>query len=222
MRAIAIVTTMILANFPPVAEALEFHPIANPTSTYVDGTTLMSLASIPNDESLTSLPQGPQTVTFDSAMIKWTVPTNWETWGAPPFTETATPLILYHDGVSPLQVSLSQASRTFGFELQGAEQLDSNFIVRFYAGAMEVGSVERTVSGDAGARLFAAYSTSDFFSHVVIENPGGNSGGWAIANIRYSTTAVPEPSTYVMGMIATVATASIIRRKRKNQVATAR
>lgn len=215
MRSIAIVLTLIVSAWLPKASAIEFYPILQPNSTYVADTVLMSLASIPDESSVSVLEQNPQTITFESAVTKFNVPAQWETWGSPPNTESSTPNILYHTSISQMQMSLSLPSRTFGFELQGANpDVSSEFVVKFFDGATEIGSITRTVNGNAGALLFAGYSLTNTFNRITIDNPSGDSAGWALANIRYSTTAVPEPSTYALGVIATVVLGSIARRNR--------
>ncbi len=215
MRSIAIVLTIFLASNLPESHAIEFYPISTPDSTYVDGTTLMSLTSYSNGTPLDKLVQGSQTVSFSSILVKSNVePGNWDTWGTPPATESSNPEILIHENMSALELSLSLASKTFGFELQGADFTQANFLVTFYQDTNVVGTLEQTVDGNSGALLFAGYTLNQSFTRVVIENPSANSGGWAIENIRYATTAVPEPSTYLLGAIATIACGAIARRKR--------
>lgn len=223
MRSIAIVLTLLLATSMPESAAIEIFPIQDPNTDYVSGTTLMSLAGIGIGDPVTSLSQGNQTVSFDATLLRSIVDAdNWATWGSPPQTESPNPEILIHESTNPLQITLSQASKTFGFELQGAEFVVSTFLVNFFDDQALVGSIERNVNGDAGALLFAGYAPNIAFNRIVIENPGGNSGGWALANIRYSTAAVPEPSTYVLGAIATLAIGALARRNRSKTVRSAK
>lgn len=213
MRSFAIVFALLLAMIVPDAAAIEFFAVPQPNTAYVNGTTLIPLGSISDNTQVNSVTLASQTVSFSATMTKLSVPASWETWGSPPNTETATPNILYHETQAPLRLTLSTPSRTFGFELQGAEQIDSTYLVKFFDGAIEVGSIQKVVNGNAGALLFAANSPTNLFSSIEITNPSQNSGGWALANIRYSTTAVPEPSTYVFGIVATLAFAALARRR---------
>ncbi|MBI1323058.1 hypothetical protein GC170_07705 [bacterium] len=222
MRSIAIVLTMLVASSLPESAAIELFPISTPNSEYVNGTTLMSLSGYGIGDTVQVLTQGSQSIEFSPTVVKSVVdPDNWETWGSPPATESSNPEILIHDSISPLELKITQPVKTFGFELQGAVFNEATFLVSFFDDLNEIGSIERTVNGDAGALLFAGFAPNFAFNRIVIENPGGISGGWAIANIRYSTTAVPEPSTYVLGALATLVVGAIARRNRSKTVRSA-
>jgi hypothetical protein len=76
-----------------------------------------------------------------------------------------------------------------------------------------VGSITQNVSGDAGAKLFAASTTSEFTS--VTFDSGSGSAGYAIAEVRYSTTsAVPEPGAYALMGSLGLTGAAFLRRRR--------
>lgn len=219
MRSIAIVLTILLASSMPESAAIELVPILTPNSDYVNGTTLMSLSGYGIGDTVQFLNNGSQIVEFVPTVTKSVVdPDNWETWGSPPATESSNPEILIHGTTSLLELKLSTASKTFGFELQGAAFNEATFLVSFFDNTNLVGSIERTVNGNAGALLFAGYAPNIAFNRIEITNPGGISDGWAIANIRYSTSSVPEPSTYVLGAIATLAFGAIARRNRSKSV----
>ncbi len=213
MRSISIVFALLLVTILPESLAIEFYPILQPNSTYANGTNLIPLGSITDLTPVNSVTLAPQTINFSATLTKLSVPTGWDTWGSPPNTETQTPNILYHNTQAPLLLTLSTPSRTFGFELQGAVYVDSTYLVKFFDGALEVGSIQQVVNGNAGALLFGANSPTNFFTSIEITNPSQNSGGWAFANIRYATTAVPEPSTYVFGIVATIAIAAMAHRR---------
>lgn len=222
MRSIAIVLTLLVASSLPESAAIEIFPISNPNSAYVNGTTLMSLSGYGIGDTVQVLSQGSQSIEFSPTVVKSVVdPFNWETWGSPPATESTNPEILIHESITPLELKITQPVKTFGFELQGAEFNEATFLVTFFNNLDEIGSIERNVNGDAGALLFAGFAPNIAFNRIVIQNPGGISGGWAIANIRYAPTAVPEPSTYVLGAIATLIAGAMARRNRSKTVRSA-
>lgn len=222
MRSIAIVLTILLASSMPESAAIELFPIQDPNTAYVEGTTLMSLSGFGIGDTVHILTNGTQSIEFAPTVVKSVVdPENWPTWGEPPATESTNPEILVHESTSPLELKLALAAKTFGFELQGAEFNEATFLVTFYDNLEEVGSIQRIVNGNGGALLFAGYAPNIAFNRIVIQDPGGISGGWAIANIRYSTTAVPEPSTYVLGAFATLVIGAMARRNRSKLVRSA-
>jgi PEP-CTERM motif len=84
----------------------------------------------------------------------------------------------------------------FGFEAQpdlsAVEGMTATF---FDASNNSLGSIQLDVSGNAGAVLFAASSTTPILS-VELKNAAGDD--FAIANVRFSPTPIPEPGTYVL------------------------
>jgi hypothetical protein len=71
----------------------------------------------------------------------------------------------------------------------------------FDAGKKSLGDIKLNVSGNAGALLFAASSTTPIVS-VELKNAAGDD--FAIANVRFSATPIPEPETnalFALGLL---------------------
>lgn len=179
---------------PGVAQA--FTVIPQPDAAYVAGTTLVDLSSVADDDMLTGITQGSQTITFSQTMTKTTVPAGWASWGSPPNTETSTPEVLYQEISSILDVTLSQAATIFGMELEPDLFGPYPMKADFYNGATLVGSITEFVNGQSDAKLFAA-SDGAGFTRVVLEETSGTSRGFAMAQLRFGpeppTTGVPGP-----------------------------
>jgi hypothetical protein len=199
----------------------DFTPIAQPDVAYTSSTDLIDLGYIPdNTTEIFSVTDGTQTVSFDVGVAKYTVGIGWDTWNSPPAVETSTPEVLVRALGNSLTMSLDVLSTTFGFELQGVEYINSQFLVTFLdAGLNSVGSVNLSVNGDGGALLFAGSTTTSPFSRVVINNTSEDAGGFAIANLRY--TAVPEPASVAMIAQAIAAVGFYGWRKRRGAAAKA-
>lgn len=210
--ALSLLSVFAIAALPAKAD---FTPIAQPTVAYTSSTTLVDISGIPDNTSgITSVTQGAQTLSFDQGLTKASVPSGgWATWGSPPNTETNTPSVLFQTPSNTLQILLSVPSTTFGFELQGNQFTVNEFAVQFYEGANLIGNIPIFVDGNGGARLFAGSTTDSPFTSVVINNVDGRSGGFAIANLRF--TAVPEPASVAMVAQAIVAVGFYGWRKRR-------
>src|SRR5262249_52960920 len=118
-------------------------------------------------------------------------PDSWTSWGPPPDTESATPRVLWTNGFTSTTLTFAD-STTFGFELQPNTSVPSSMTAEFFDGAVSLGSITHDVDGNAGARLFAATTTTGSFDRVVISG----TDDFAIAQVRYAegTEAVPEPA----------------------------
>ena len=99
---------------------------------------------------------------------------------------------------SSLTIQLSVPSTVFGFELEGNNLTVNPFQVSFFQGATLVGTITRSVNGSGGALLFAGSTTNQPFTRAVILNTDGLSNGFALAQLRYSVAAVPEPASIAM------------------------
>jgi hypothetical protein len=97
-----------------------------------------------------------------------------------------------------LTITLSAPARIFGFELSPDLYFPEETTADFYSGSKLVGTIDLFPSGNNGALLFAASTTTDPFTSVVINNLEGDD--FAIARQRFApaATPVPEPSTFLL------------------------
>ena len=167
--------------------------VQQPTASYVAGTQLLPITAADFDAVL-SLTNGVETVDFDIPMVALTVPTTWATWGSPPDTETATPRVLWTNGLTLLTLTSVNPVFTFGVEVQPNTAVPSLITARFLNGATVVATLVLTVDGNAGARLFAITDT-DPFDRIELSS----TDDFAIGQVRVaSVAAVPEPATGVL------------------------
>jgi hypothetical protein len=186
---LAAAAVVALAPLSAAHAAFVAFPLPNPP--YVSGTNLISF-SAPDFSTLSSISDGTQTVHFNVPLVALTVPTTWTSWGSPPQTESATPRVLWTNGSTSVTLTFGN-STTFGFELQPNTSTPSSLTAEFFNGAVSLGSITRNVNGNAGARLFAARTTTGSFDRVVITG----TDDFAIAQVRYAPTTlvVPEPAS---------------------------
>ncbi len=186
----------------------DFLPISQPRSSYVTGTTLLDFTG-PDSTLIGSLSGGGETLTYSTTLDVRTVPITWSTWGAPPATESATPRVGYTDGISTLTITLSKAAGTFGFELEPDFPLAERTTAVFYSKSSPVGTITLSPNGVSGALLFAASSTFDPISRVVITNLEGD--GFAIGRQRFAlATVLPTPEPATMGLLFSALLAGLI------------
>src|SRR5262245_1095453 len=184
-----------------------FIAISQPDAAYVSGTNLIPLSG--GDFAIfNSITDGAQTVNFDIPFALLTVPTTWSTWGSPPDTENSAPRALWSIGQTTATLTFPDAV-TFGFELQPNSAL-TPFTAEFFDGVVSLGSITRNVDADAGARLFAATTTTGTFDRVVISG----TDDFAIAQVRYAVQAVPEPASLTMFVSGMLGLACLLRRRR--------
>ena len=149
---------------------------------------------------LNSLSDSSLTVLFSNPMIKESVPATYATWGSPPETETSTPNILNTFG-NPDEdsriLTFSSPLSVFGLEAETGDFANWTFTMTFYAGAVDLGSITRAITGGGGARILAGYSTLPFTSVMISDNaPGTVDNSFATADYRYElAAAIPEPGT---------------------------
>jgi len=189
----------LLIMFWAIPAIADFIPIAQPDSTYVNSTSLISLSGFASGTTnITSITDGVQTLQFSQAQTSAAIGSGWATWGAPPFTESSTPQLLFKINYSNLVIDLQQASKTFGLELQGNDFSIQSFSVDFLdASSVLVGTITQNVNGSGGARLFAAMTNTNPFTRIRI-NAAVAANGFAMAQYRYSAAAVPEPASYAI------------------------
>jgi|WetSurMetagenome_2_1015567.scaffolds.fasta_scaffold24661_2 hypothetical protein len=204
----ALCVTLLFAAVPASAQ---LTPVSQPDASYVASTGLVAITAT-NLTDVTTITNGSQTVTFSSSVNARTVPGGgWATWAAPPATESATPRVLYSTATS-LTLTLSTPANGFGFEIEPNAGTQT-FTVSYMNGATTLGTVTVTPTGTSGALLAAAYSSTPVTS-VVITAPAG---GFAIAQVRYVSAAVPALGTYalaVLGMLLMVGLVVTARRQR--------
>ncbi len=164
---------------------LSFAPIPQPDAAYLAATTNIPI-TIADGTTTTSLADATETVTFSQAMTAATVPAGgWTTWGAPPATESSTPRVLSSDTSNSVTVSFSRPTATFGVEMEPFDFGSHSMTATFFEGTTQIGSITQDVEGDAGALLFAASTPDQAFTSVVLTTDG-TSGGFAIAQVRYT------------------------------------
>jgi hypothetical protein len=162
----------------PPSSAATFNPISSPTAAYTSSTSLIPITQ-PDFANVTSLTNGSQTVTFSSAMQALTVPNSWATWNSPPNTETSTPRVLWTGGATSVTLTLANPTSVFGFETEPNPFNVHTITATFMSGASTLGTITRSVNGNAGA-LLAAASTDQPITHVQISSDVD----FAIAQIR--------------------------------------
>jgi hypothetical protein len=166
----------------------DFIPITQPDAAYVSSTTLLPITAT-DFSAVSSLSAGSFTASFDVVLVALTVPNTWSSWGSPPHVESSTPRVLWTNGFSSLTLTLSNPAQIFGLEVQPNTQVDSPVLAAFYRGADLIGEIALNVDGNAGARLFAA-SSSTLFDRIVLSS----TDDFAVAQLRFSLPApVPEP-----------------------------
>jgi hypothetical protein len=186
--------------------------------TYQTGTTNMepTIAALANGTTIGSLSDGTLTVGFSNTLTKGKVGQTFGTWGSPPDTESATPDILNTFGnpnVTTRTLTFSQPLTVFGFEAEGGDFSPARFTLEFLSGATSLGTISRTIVGNAGARILAGESPTAF-DHVIVTDtlPQGDNS-FAIAQPRYAVSSVPEPATLTLFGAAVVALYGCRRRR---------
>jgi len=189
-----------------VAAATTFTTFENPDASWTGSTTLIDISSIPNSSPVTAVTDGNLTVALSPTMTKAHANVDpdegWDTWSDPPYSEVSSPhvLALYSGGSAEL--TLSKGVFAFGFEIEPNPFLFRDLTVTFIlsSGPTTVGTITRTIHGEAGARLMAARSTTAFDKITISSS---EPDGFAIGQLRYSentseaTEFVPanEPAT---------------------------
>lgn len=166
-----------------------FEVFRRPVARYTRHSCVIDLSKF-DDWSMHSKLRGcGETIRFSSPFMRMTVPETWAgLWPCPPLTESCQPHVMYSDHVDTATIDFAKTVFTGGFEYEPAEWQVERITVSFFAGpkgsGSVVGSITRDVNGKAGARLFAARTTTGFRSIVVTNN---SSDDFAIAQVRVHT-----------------------------------
>jgi hypothetical protein len=203
-----------LAPHPPARA--DFIPIPLPDAAYLASTERLPV-TVPDLTSIESLADPNLTVGFSVPLQARTVPTTWLTWSAPPLSESPTPRVLFTGPrVTALTLTFSQPLLTFGVELEPNPFVVAPLTATFLSGPAVVGSITLNVDGAGGARLFAATTTTEPFTGVILSAPAP-ADGLALAQVRY--TAIPEPSPFMLvGGAALGGLLGYVRRRGKRAV----
>lgn len=202
-KRIRLVLTLLIATWLTSPATAGFVPVSNPGDAVPGGTYLSTTHLIPITASefstINSASDGTENVSFSTPLQVLQVPSSWDTWGAPPFTENPNPTVLYSQGLTQVTLTLSKSATTFGFELQPNALDIFSVTATFFNGATTLGSITRSVNGDSGARLFAAYVTTPTQPITSVRISTGGSD-FAIAELRYQLpqATVPEPSGFAI------------------------
>jgi hypothetical protein len=193
--------------------------ISQPNAGYQAATTKIDISGLAIESFVTSVSDGTLTVLFSSnggvsaALQVLEVPSTWGTWSSPPFSESATPIVLFNQA-GTLTITLSQPAAIFGFELEANALSNGEFTAVFYGELGEITVGPLLAANVAGARLFAVSGDGDKFNRVVISG----SDDFAIAQIRYALqqvdppTTVPEPASAALwAFVALIGAGSLAR-----------
>lgn len=162
-------------------------------------TELCNIAGIPFGSVVTTVTCPTKIATFSTPMQRLgPVPTGWATWGSPPFTETATPPVLYTGGPSTLVITFDPTNpEAIGFELEWNPFAVFTVTATFAKDGVPTGTIMRTdIDGFAGARLVAAVANPGETINMVTITGGAD---FAIAQLRIAQPAgpgvIPEPAS---------------------------
>jgi hypothetical protein len=222
MRNARLQALLLLLALISVPAKADFVIFSQPTAPYLASTLPISFGTLSDGALVTSITDNIQTVTFNETLTKGQVPAGgWTSWGSPPNTQNGAPPVLITSNLTTsLTLNLQNPSSVFGFELEPGAGSSNVITVDFKQGSTTVGSIPLAVDSNAGALLFAASTTTNLFTSIVINAPSA-ALGFAMAQFRYSTFVqpVPEPSTYALGSLSALTLAWINRRRKAAKVA---
>jgi len=194
--------------------AATFVPISSPDAAYLAATNYIDPSAIPDGTTVESISDGTLTVSFNHRGIKYTAPSlDWNSWSASPDSQRpdgGSLPIIHFPNVQTVTFTLDQPVNIFGFEAQPAFMGYYTLVAKFYdqEGGL-LGTIEQPVSGQGGARLFAArYGDANAIKSVVFSplNPDQPDQVvfWAAGAFRYGFAppqqdpVIPEPGTLVL------------------------
>ena len=187
--------------------------ITSPNSYYLDNTSLLGVPA-PTGPVKTSVTDGILDVGFSSALRPRRVGINWNTWGTPPDTEASKPSVWSSQGVNSVTFTFDKPLSIWGFEAQSQPFGLHTFTLDFYDGVTLLGTITRTINGNGGARLLAGEAgVGEKFTSVKLST----NSGFAIAQLRYQLSAIPEPATWAL-LIAGFGMVGVAARRRRHVV----
>jgi hypothetical protein len=178
-----------------------FTFVTQPTLTYIAGTNLLPITDL-EGSMITSESDSNLTISFLSSgslipMDVTTVGDGWATWGSPPDTEGDTPRVVYSDdGFTDVVFQFNQPLTTFGMELEPNDTGTHTITAVFMLGGNPIATLQRDVSGNAGALLFAGMG--DDFDSVEVSSDNFFAAGQFRYVVDPSFAPVPEPSAGVL------------------------
>jgi hypothetical protein len=189
--------TLFLAAFIALpATSGTFTVISVPDANYVSGTTLLNISD-PLQSIVTLESQAALSVSFFSGTQPLPMDVNqvgdaWATWGVPPANEIANPIVVAPDDPTVHDIVLVFNKRliTFGMEVEPDDTTANTHKITatFFLGSVAVGSIQKTVSGNGGAVLFA--STGTTFDSVEV----ASDIRFAAARLRYLAATLAPTS----------------------------
>ncbi|MBX9626263.1 MAG: PEP-CTERM sorting domain-containing protein [Gemmataceae bacterium] len=199
MRTVALCLAVTVAASTGPAARAAFIPFANPTAEYTGSTTKIPITD-PFRTVLGSIGDGTLAVTFSGPTTVTQVGPGIFGWANPPVVESNAPPVLFSQFQLSRELTFSVPLVTFGVEMQSNNSTNPFFnptyrlSATFYSGDQVAGTISRDLKAPGGARLFAATTTDEPFTKVVLTSSRG-SGGFNFGQVRYEAQAVPEPAS---------------------------
>ena len=165
---------------------------------YASSTKLIDITTLVDGTSYQSISDAALTATFTTKMVRLSIPTTWATWGSPPQTESSSPPVLWTNGADTLTINLSSPESVFGFEIEPNIPMSVNMQATFITqngNRLTPQPISVMANGNSGAVLLAVTSDTPFTRIDVTDLPIVD---FAIANVRYRSTPIPEPGSILL------------------------
>ena len=208
MNPLRLALLALVAALTPVHAA--FVTIADPTSGYLSGTNQVNLDPLSLVSPVNSLTSGSLTINFD---VSWELAElgsagfgDWTNYAGSSIESPLPTRVLSQTFGGTYSLSFSGVNvGTFGLELAPYDGFDTEYTVRYFDGATELGSITRTVGFDFIASTPTFYaslvagSSISGITRIEISTSGGY--GPVISQLRWSerlagdTSETPEPAT---------------------------
>jgi hypothetical protein len=190
--------------------AATFVPISSPDAAYLAATNYIDPSAIPDGSFVSSISDGTQTVHFKTpdgsatyGVQKFTAPGgDWGTWSQAPDSQRGasdTLPVFYSNEATMLRFGLATPVNIFGFEAQPNPFTVHTMVAKFYdASDNLLGTITRNVTGNKGARLFAAQSDVPIAYVVFSSDVDWAVGAFRYGNLGGSSPVIPEPGTMLL------------------------